>query len=82
MQSGGNKFRIEMLHCSRLFISSRYRAGRQGTKMSQQLTISSVFCVFALASLCIVASTTSFFGDAPVADFALVVAELAPGQSS
>ncbi len=44
--------------------------------MSQQLTLSSLFCVLALASLCVVTGALDLAGfDAPVA----VQAELSPG---
>ena len=35
--------------------------------MSQQLTLSSLFCVLALAGLCVTASARDLFGEAPVA---------------
>ena len=47
--------------------------------MSQQLQISSVFSVLALAALCIVASTTDHFGGAANTSPALVQAEAVPG---
>ncbi|MDJ0644222.1 MAG: hypothetical protein QNJ15_15520 [Erythrobacter sp.] len=47
--------------------------------MSQQLQISSVFSVLALAALCIVASTTDQFGGAANSPHALVQAEAVPG---
>jgi len=44
--------------------------------MSQQLTLSSLFCVLALAGLCVVTGARELAGiDAPVA----VQAELSPG---
>ncbi|MEL6531186.1 MAG: hypothetical protein AAFQ27_14605 [Pseudomonadota bacterium] len=51
--------------------------------MSQQLQISSVFSVLALAALCIVASTSDHFGSAtnvaPASPVDFVQAETAPG---
>ena len=47
--------------------------------MSQQLQISSVFSVLALAALCIVASTSNHFGGAASTGPDLVQAERAPG---
>jgi len=49
--------------------------------MSQQLQISSVFSLVALAALCIVASSTGDFGGHTPAPQTLVQAELAPGLS-
>ena len=50
--------------------------------MSQQLQISSVFSVVALAALCIGASTTDHFSGSTPASQTLVQAELAPGLHS
>ncbi|WP_298469016.1 hypothetical protein [uncultured Erythrobacter sp.] len=50
--------------------------------MSQQLQISSVFSVIALAALCIVASTTGDFGGAQTSAQILVQAEPVPGLPS
>jgi len=79
MQSDGNEFRCEMLQCNRMFTSERYCARQEGTTMSDQLQVSSIFSVVALAALCIVASTTGHFGAGSPAPQTLVQAELAPG---
>ncbi len=50
--------------------------------MSQQLQISSVFSVVALAALCIVASTTNHFTSQGPAPQTLVQTELTPGLPS
>ncbi len=79
MQRNGNRFHCEMLQCNRMFITRPYCAGRKGITMSQQLQISSVFSVLALAALCIVASTTDHFGGAANTAPTLVQAEMVPG---
>ncbi len=68
-----------MLQRNRIFTTAPYYARPKGTTMSQQLQISSVFSVLALAALCIVASTSNHFGGAASTGPDLVQAERAPG---
>lgn len=71
-----------MLHRNNLFTSEPYCARYEGTTMSQQLTISSLFSVLALAALCMVAVANEQLGADYAAPQALVQAERAPGLPS